>query len=685
MAILRFITNDYFYYTLLLLCFGLIARAAYESFFKSKPAEVKTGTAFLLAGILSVFILDLFTFNAARLTVEFIACSIYLYVLIKNGLFRRRNIYLALSVIFLIAYAVTAVYMALHFKPFNIAASFTDEQSLVLYFCMLAAGLADTGIKTLFALLAVEIVFKEADDPRYDAKIWIPAAVMAVILYFLVVLRTAWVCDDAFITFRTASNLVSGIGPLWNAGERVMAYTNVLWMFVFAFFHAFTGEAYFTSIALCVVVDILVITLVYGFIKDKFVLALAVIAMIFSRAFIDYSTSGLENPMSSLILAAAVIWVLRNSEVKAQAVLLFCSIAFLNRMDTVLFLVPLAFYSIYLLFFREEGNFFKKAGMVIIMLSPAVLWVLFSTIYYGFPFPNTFYAKQMLDLPRTFFMYNGLEYYMDSFKGDPVTLSVIASGLIMPFLVKNENNVVLRLLSSGTGIFLLYILYIGGDFMSGRLFTPAFIVSLLILSYYVMKTGAKIKIMALTALVYIGSMSFYLPVISGKDVRLAGITPYGIADERGYYYQDSGLLRNLSMFRKDPVHFKFHEIELKRTVQPGKTANVSIREAIGCAGYFSGPNAHIVDILALSDAFLARMRMDGKSYRIGHLSRIIPKGYVESLEYGKNLIKDPALAEYYDHLSVVIKGKIFSRERFQEIININAGKYDYLLKGEAKK
>lgn len=41
----------------------------------------------------------------------------------------------------------------------------------------------------------------------------------------------AWfLCDDAFISFRYARNLVEGQGLVFNAGERVEGYTNLLWV-----------------------------------------------------------------------------------------------------------------------------------------------------------------------------------------------------------------------------------------------------------------------------------------------------------------------------------------------------------------------------------------------------------------------------------------------------------------------
>jgi hypothetical protein len=38
-----------------------------------------------------------------------------------------------------------------------------------------------------------------------------------------------WVCDDAFISYRYALNLVEGHGLVFNSGERVEGYTNFLW------------------------------------------------------------------------------------------------------------------------------------------------------------------------------------------------------------------------------------------------------------------------------------------------------------------------------------------------------------------------------------------------------------------------------------------------------------------------
>src|SRR5205814_2662804 len=38
--------------------------------------------------------------------------------------------------------------------------------------------------------------------------------------------------DDAFINFRYAENLASGLGPVFNPGERIEGYTTPAWVFL---------------------------------------------------------------------------------------------------------------------------------------------------------------------------------------------------------------------------------------------------------------------------------------------------------------------------------------------------------------------------------------------------------------------------------------------------------------------
>ena len=52
--------------------------------------------------------------------------------------------------------------------------------------------------------------------------------VLAVLIlcYGLVLLRTGWLSDDAYITFRTIDNFENGHGLTWNVSERVEVFTH---------------------------------------------------------------------------------------------------------------------------------------------------------------------------------------------------------------------------------------------------------------------------------------------------------------------------------------------------------------------------------------------------------------------------------------------------------------------------
>ncbi|MCZ2399456.1 MAG: hypothetical protein LC135_06235 [Phycisphaerae bacterium] len=65
-----------------------------------------------------------------------------------------------------------------------------------------------------------------------------PVAALAVAVILTYLLHVSWywpqINDDAFITFRYSRNLADGLGPYFNAGERVEGYTNFLLMVLMA-------------------------------------------------------------------------------------------------------------------------------------------------------------------------------------------------------------------------------------------------------------------------------------------------------------------------------------------------------------------------------------------------------------------------------------------------------------------
>jgi len=59
-------------------------------------------------------------------------------------------------------------------------------------------------------------------------------AAATIVLGVMRAFSAAWLSDDSFISFRYAQQLVHGNGLVYNAGERVEAYTNLLWTLLLA-------------------------------------------------------------------------------------------------------------------------------------------------------------------------------------------------------------------------------------------------------------------------------------------------------------------------------------------------------------------------------------------------------------------------------------------------------------------
>jgi len=296
------------------------------------------------------------------------------------------------------------------------------------------------------------------------------------VIFSVIVLRSAWVCDDAYISFRTVDNFVNGYGLTWNTGERVQAYTNPLWVFVTAAVYVFSGEFYYTAIFLSLLLSIgMVVMLARKVALSVQSAALAVVVLMCSKAFIDYSTSGLENALTHLLLVifAAVYFGGQRTLRQLFWLALIASLGMLNRLDTVLLYLPVL---VAAFFGTPYGGRIKR---VLLGMLPIIGWELFSLIYYGFPFPNTYYAKLKAGIPAADLVRQGLVYYVDTLDLDPLTLIVILSGIVLVWVGRKREQVPFVL---GVAFYLIYIVWIGGDFMSGRFFAAPMLIAVILLS-----------------------------------------------------------------------------------------------------------------------------------------------------------------------------------------------------------
>jgi hypothetical protein len=76
------------------------------------------------------------------------------------------------------------------------------------------------------------------------------------LVFAVILIRTAWLCDDAAITLRTVLNVTHGFGLTYNIVERVQTFTHPLWLALLTVGYIVTGHIYVTTFGLSLVLSL---------------------------------------------------------------------------------------------------------------------------------------------------------------------------------------------------------------------------------------------------------------------------------------------------------------------------------------------------------------------------------------------------------------------------------------------
>ncbi len=501
-------------------------------------------------------------------------------------------------------------------------------------------------------------VAEATSAPRARWHYLAPVAALAALAFLI--FFTAWLGDDAYITFRTIDNWRHGYGLRWNVAERVQAFTHPLWLFVLGAGWHVTGEPYFSSLALSIACSLAAVTLVAFRVARHWAGGAVAVALLgVSRAFVDYSTSGLETPLTYLLVTLFVIayWTADRSPRRVGAIVALGMLAAVNRLDLGLLLAPALVH----VAVTARPPAWK---WVVLGALPLLAWETFSVVYYGFPLPNTAYAKLPPNVLVLELIPQGLLYLLDSWLHDPATLAAIAFGLLLT--VGSQSDLEQVMLAGGLFAYLVYVVRVGGDFMSGRFLTPPFLVAVLILARRAAPSRGSPVLAAAVLIVALGCATGLRETLSVSDADPTSfIGPQGIADERRVYSGETRLVTALHSWSAPVPASVRSGLKLRRL-----RMSPLVYAAIGYIGYGAGPDIVIIDRLGLTDPLLSRLP-SMHPWRIGHFPRDIPEGYVETATTGEVRLADPALATYYRELALVTRGPIWSAERWRAILQLN--------------
>lgn len=484
----------------------------------------------------------------------------------------------------------------------------------------------------------------------------------AATLFLLGVVTHGWASDDAFITARTVDNLTHGFGAVSNAGARVQAFTHPLWFLILIPIHFVVKNGYATLLAanlMCAVA--LVVVLFRGFERRAGTITLLLLAA--SYSVLSFTTSGLEGSLTYVLLAVVAAYAVRGASF--TGLWIAAGLVVLNRFDLALLVAPILVSTL-----RPFSARRVLHGVVCFL--PLLLWFGFSVLYYGSIFPNTAFAKLNLDISKPLVMAQGVSYLLTSAVLDPVLILLLALGIPALFALGGR----VRWLGVGALLYVLYVVWVGGDFMAGRLLTPPAVLGAIGIGLWAVDSET-LPTLRVSAPVAVGLVSLALAVQSvvwadesPNPTSVCPVPKSGIVDERRCYYGHTALAQNVRT-QKYKTHPYFKR---GRKWRAEKDGDVVVSTLIGLTGYAAGPGVTVVDQFALSDPLLSRIPFAARrGWRIGHFERPLPAGYLESLRTGTNVIEDPCVRSLYDDVVLVTRHPLFAPERIAAIGRLGMG------------
>jgi hypothetical protein len=349
----------------------------------------------------------------------------------------------------------------------------------------------------------------------------------------------AWTCDDAFVSLRYAENLVLGHGLVYNPGEYVEGYTNLLWTLVLAAALALGAPAVGSSQALGIAAYLALALLLFAESRRRTreegasFLPLAAGAVLVSPDLHQWASGGLE---TSLFTALALAGVLRSralarSDRGAVATGALFSLLVLTRLDGALFAAAAAAGLL------ADGR--RRAALR--LLAPVALtialWSAWKLAYYGELLPTAFYSKSVL---RPYYgqglVYLGL--YLARNAWLPVALAAVAVWRWRAAGRASGDRDGAVLLGSAL-LYLAYVVHVGGDFMFGRRIVPAVPLLLVALERWLLGLEPA-RARAAFAAACIAAAALPLPLYDADTPRIRGV-----ADERRFATERAIGLRRL--------------------------------------------------------------------------------------------------------------------------------------------
>lgn len=496
---------------------------------------------------------------------------------------------------------------------------------------------------------------------RIKSFIFFLALAVFVLWSVLYVFRTSFIAidgqryfslfDDGMISMRYAWNLTHGNGLVWNPGEYVEGYSNllmVIWMSIFT--------ALFDKPLAVLAVQIMGIPIILGvaYLAKKIAEVVyhdeawqgaagqvAFWSTLLYYPLLYWTYLGMETGLLALCLLASVFFLVRwftfqrDSDLYWMAVA--AGLAFLTRNDAAIYpVIMFGFLGLHLLKARQKLPLVLKAGFLFSAFVAGQL--LFRGVYYGQILPNTFTLK-MSGVPISVRIYSGLIFMQPFFSQSALVIVAATLGAI----AKPTRNKLLLL--SLFGASMVYEIWVGGDAWRYWRFTAPIFPAGIILA---IGSGALLCLWLSRRIRSLSSPSLTRYSISGVAVLLILMTDLPFWGE----------IASFDMLRQGSVnqHFMNVAIGIETLTTPDATLGVF---SAGLMTYYTGHRS--MDFLGKTDPYIAHLSPDlsGKigwygmqtvpghnKYDLYYSIRKLQPTYIQDFEWGQQNLKPWVIKNY---------------------------------------
>jgi len=376
-------------------------------------------------------------------------------------------------------------------------------------------------------------------DPTLPKALLIPFALgLLVLAATAVAWRLRFVQDDAYISFRYAENLAAGRGLVWNSvaasgslAEPTEGYTNFLWTVAMGALMAVGAEPVAASYVLGLAAFAVTLAFTYKLgtrmLGSRGLGLWAVVLLGTNYSFLCFATGGMETQWQACLFAASFYLFVRGAQEQAWpiarlvALSMLLAAAVLTRLDSALLVAVVGAATLLLGAWARlpRREMLRKAAALALPFGAVVGgWGLWKLAYYGNLLPNTYAVKVASVSPFGTAGVRYLQAFLLSYCLVPFPLL----GLLAARRRPTRSDVPWLSLAAIVGLWCLYIVRIGGDFIEFRFLVPvlpfAFVLILGVVFKVIQQRGVRA---ALLALVLFGSVQH--AATFGRALRMGAI------------------------------------------------------------------------------------------------------------------------------------------------------------------